>query len=140
MITHDRYFLERVTNHICEIEKGALVSYEGNYEAYLIAKEERLEQAKANERKRANLYRKELRWIRWTAPARTTKSRSRVQRFQEIEAAKETFDDPRMEIGTVSSRLGKKIIELKDIGKSYGGVDTFMISATIFFETIESAS
>ena len=123
MITHDRYFLERVTNHICEIEKGALVSYEGNYEAYLIAKEERLEQAKANERKRANLYRKELRWIRWTAPARTTKSRSRVQRFQEIEAAKETFDDPRMEIGTVSSRLGKKIIELKDIGKSYGGVE-----------------
>lgn len=123
MITHDRYFLERVTNHICEIEKGALVSYEGNYEAYLIAKEERLEQAKANERKRANLYRKELRWIRWTAPARTTKSRSRVQRFQEIEAAKETFDDPRMEIGTISSRLGKKIIELKDIGKSYGGVE-----------------
>lgn len=123
MITHDRYFLERVTNHICEIEKGALVSYEGNYEAYLIAKEERLEQAKANERKRANLYRKELRWIRWTAPARTTKSRSRVQRFQEIEAAKETFDDPRMEIGTVSSRLGKKIIELKDIGKSYGNVE-----------------
>lgn len=123
MITHDRYFLERVTNHICEIEKGSLVSYEGNYEAYLIAKEERLEQAKANERKRANLYRKELRWIRWTAPARTTKSRSRVQRFQEIEAAKETFDDPRMEIGTVSSRLGKKIIELKDIGKSYGGVE-----------------
>ena len=123
MITHDRYFLERVTNHICEIEKGQLVSYEGNYEAYLIAKEERLEQAKANERKRANLYRKELRWIRWTAPARTTKSRSRVQRFQEIEAAKETFDDPRMEIGTISSRLGKKIIELKDIGKSYGDVE-----------------
>lgn len=123
MITHDRYFLERVTNHICEIEKGQLVSYEGNYEAYLIAKEERLEQAKANERKRANLYRKELRWIRWTAPARTTKSRSRVQRFQEIEAAKETFDDPRMEIGTISSRLGKKIIELKNIGKSYGDVE-----------------
>lgn len=120
MITHDRYFLERVTNHICEIEKGRLVTYEGNYESYLVAKEERLEQAKANERKRANLYRKELRWIRWTAPARTTKSRSRVQRFQEIEAAKETFDDPRLEIGTISSRLGKKIIELKHISKSYG--------------------
>lgn len=120
MITHDRYFLERVTNHICEIEKGRLISYEGNYESYLVAKEERLEQAKANERKRANLYRKELRWIRWTAPARTTKSRSRVQRFQEIEAAKETFDDPRLEIGTISTRLGKKIIELKHISKSYG--------------------
>ncbi|MDO4383390.1 MAG: ABC-F family ATP-binding cassette domain-containing protein, partial [Eubacteriales bacterium] len=120
MITHDRYFLERVTNHICEIEKGRLVTYEGNYESYLVAKEERLEQAKANERKRANLYRKELRWIRWTAPARTTKSRSRVQRFQAIEAVKETFDDPRLEIGTISSRLGKKIIELKHISKSYG--------------------
>ncbi len=122
MITHDRYFLERVTDHICEIEKGRLVSYEGNYESYLIAKEERLEQAKANERKRANLYRKELRWIRWTAPARTTKSRSRVQRFEQIKDAKETFDDPRLEIGTISSRLGKKVIELSHISKSFEGV------------------
>ena len=122
MITHDRYFLERVTDHICEIEKGRLVSYEGNYEAYLIAKQERLELAKANERKRANLYRKELKWIRWTAPARTTKSRSRVQRFQQIKDAKETFEDPRLEIGTLSSRLGKKVIELQHISKSFDGV------------------
>lgn len=122
MITHDRYFLERVTDHICEIEKGRLVSYEGNYEAYLTAKQERLELAKANERKRANLYRKELKWIRWTAPARTTKSRSRVQRFQQIKDAKETFEDPRLEIGTLSSRLGKKVIELQHISKSFDGV------------------
>lgn len=122
MITHDRYFLERVTDHICEIEKGRLVSYEGNYEAYLVAKQERLELAKANERKRANLYRKELRWIRWTAPARTTKSRSRVQRFQQIKDAKQTFEDPHLEIGTLSSRLGKKVIEISHISKAFDGV------------------
>ncbi len=122
MITHDRYFLERVTNHICEIEKGRLVSYEGNYEAYLTAKEERLQMAMGNERKRANLYRKELRWIRWTAPARTTKSKSRVQRFEEIKAAKETFDDPHLDIAARTSRLGKKIIEINGITKSYDGI------------------
>lgn len=120
MITHDRYFLERITDRICEIEKGRLVSYEGNYETYLILKAERLERAIANERKRANLYRKELKWIRWTAPARTTKSKSRVQRFKEIEASKETFDNPRLELDTLSTRLGKKIIEINGISKSYG--------------------
>lgn len=122
MITHDRYFLERITNHICEIEKGKLVTYEGNYEAYLTAKEERLQMAIGNERKRANLYRKELRWIRWTAPARTTKSKSRVQRFEEIKAAKETFDDPHLDIAARTSRLGKKIIEIDNISKSYDGI------------------
>ncbi len=120
MITHDRYFLERITDRICEIEKGGLVDYEGNYEDYLTQKAERLERAMANERKRANLYRKELRWIRWTAPARTTKSKSRVQRFKEIEASKETFDNPRLELDALSTRLGKKIIEINGISKSYG--------------------
>lgn len=123
MITHDRYFLERITNNIWEIEKGKLVCYEGNYEAYLTAKAERLQMAKANERKRANLYRKELKWIRWTAPARTGKSKSRVDRFKEIEAAKETFDSPELTIDTLSSRLGKKIIEINNINKSYDGVN-----------------
>lgn len=122
MITHDRYFLERITNNIWEIEKGKLVCYEGNYEDYLVAKAERLKMAKANERKRANLYRKELEWIRWTAPARTGKSKSRVERFKQIEAAKETFDEPELSIDTLTSRLGKKIIEIKNISKSYDGV------------------
>lgn len=123
MITHDRYFLERITNNIWEIEKGKLVCYEGNYEAYLTAKAERLQMAKANERKRANLYRKELKWIRWTAPARTGKSKSRVDRFKEIEVARETFDSPELTIDTLSSRLGKKIIEINNINKSYDGVN-----------------
>lgn len=122
MITHDRYFLERITNNIWEIEKGRLVCYEGNYESYLVQKAERLQMAIANERKRANLYRKELKWIRWTAPARTGKSKSRVERFKEIEAARETFENPELSIDTLSTRLGRKVIELNGITKSYDGV------------------
>ncbi|MDD5824207.1 MAG: ABC-F family ATP-binding cassette domain-containing protein [Firmicutes bacterium] len=121
MITHDRYFLERITNHICEIEKGRLVSYEGNYEDYLVAKAERLQMAMANERKRANLYRKELKWIRWTAPARSTKQKARIQRFEQIETAKETFENPELELDMLTTRLGKKIIEINNISKSYNG-------------------
>lgn len=120
MITHDRYFLERITDRICEIEKGRLVSYEGSYDSFLEQKAARLEMAKATERKRAAIYRKELRWIRWSAPARTTKAKGRIKRFHQLEENRETFDDPHMEIGTVSSRLGKKIIEIKGISKSYG--------------------
>lgn len=121
MITHDRYFLERVTDTICEIEKGKLVRYEGNYDMYLTAKAERLEMAMASERKRAAIYRKELRWIRWTAPARTTKAKGRIQRFQQLVDSKQDFDKPQVEIDALSSRLGKKIIELKGITKSYEG-------------------
>lgn len=128
MITHDRYFLERVTDYICEIEKGKLVTYEGNYDSYLVQKQERLQMAMATERKRAAIYKKELRWIRWSAPARTTKAKGRIQRFHELEDGKEVFDDPHLEIGTVSSRLGKKLIELKNVSKAYDGktyVDDF---------------
>lgn len=120
MITHDRYFLERITDRICEIEKGKLVSYQGSYDSYLEQKAARLEMAKATERKRAAIYRKELRWIRWSAPARTTKAKGRIQRFEKLQEGKQEFDDPRLEIGTISSRLGKKIIEIENISKSYG--------------------
>ena len=121
MITHDRYFLERVANRICEIEKGRLVSCEGNYDKFLEEKAQRLSMAMASERKRAAIYKKELRWIHWSAPARTTKSRGRIQRFEELEKAKQSFEDPRLEIGTISSRLGKKIIEIDGISKSFDG-------------------
>ena len=123
MITHDRYFLERVASRICEIEHGRLVSVEGNYDAFLSAKAERLSMAIASERKRAAIYKKELRWIHWSAPARTTKSRGRIERFEQLEKSKQTFEDPRLEIGTVSSRLGKKIIEIEGISKSFGEKD-----------------
>lgn len=119
MITHDRYFLERVTDRICEIEKGKIVTYEGNYDAYLVAKSERLQMAMATERKRAAIYKKELRWIRWSAPARTTKAKGRIQRFHQLEDGKQTFDNPQLDIGTISSRLGKKIIEINGVSKAY---------------------
>ncbi len=121
MITHDRYFLERVANTICEIEKGRLVSYPGNYDAYIALKAERLSMAMATERKRAAIYKKELRWMHWSAPARTTKAKGRIQRFEELEAGKQTFENPKMELVSVSSRLGKKIIEIDGLCKSFDG-------------------
>jgi len=119
MITHDRYFLERVTDRICEIENGKLVSFEGNYDEFLEAKAERLSMAIASERKRAAIYKKELRWIHWSAPARTTKAKNRIDRFKKLEESKQNFDNPKMDIMAVSSRLGKKIIEIKGVTKSY---------------------
>ncbi|MDO4392848.1 MAG: ABC-F family ATP-binding cassette domain-containing protein [Bacillota bacterium] len=121
MITHDRYFLERVTDRICEIENGKLITYEGNYDAYLTAKAERLQMAMASERKRAAIYKKELRWIRWSAPARTTKAKGRIERFHKLEDGKQTFDNPQVEISAASSRLGRKIIEINNLGKAYDG-------------------
>lgn len=120
MITHDRYFLDRVTNRIVEIDGGKLYSYEGNYDYYLEAKAAREEIALATERKRLAIYKKELAWIRRGARARTTKAKGRLQRFEELEANKLVVDDSTLELSTVSSRLGRKIIEMKGISKAYG--------------------
>jgi len=120
MITHDRYFLDRVTNRIVEIDGGVLHSYEGNYDYYLEAKAAREEMALAAERKRLAIYKKELAWIRRGARARTTKAKGRLQRFEELEAAKLVVDDSSLEVNTVASRLGRKIIELQGISKAYG--------------------
>lgn len=120
MITHDRYFLDRVTGRIVEIEGGRLYSYEGNYDYYLEAKAAREEMALAAERKRLAIYKKELAWIRRGARARTTKAKGRVQRFHELEENKLTVDDSTLEVSTVTSRLGHKIIEIRGISKAYG--------------------
>lgn len=120
MITHDRYFLDRVTNRIVEIDKGKLFSYDGNYNCYLEAKAAREEMALAAERKRMSIYRKELAWIRRGAQARSTKAKGRIQRFEELEASKLEIEDSPLEMNTVSSRLGRKIIELDHISKAYG--------------------
>lgn len=120
MITHDRYFLDRVTNQIAEIENGSLVCYDGNYDAYLEAKAQREDMALAAERKRLAIYKKELAWVRRGAQARSTKAKGRLQRFEELEAGKLEIDHSALELDTVSSRLGKKIIEIKGISKSYG--------------------
>lgn len=120
MITHDRYFLDRVTNRIVEIDGGKLYSYQGNYDYYLETKTARQEMTLASERKRAAIYKKELAWIRRGARARSTKAKGRIDRFHALENSKLALDDASLEISTVSSRLGKKIIEIEGISKSYG--------------------
>ena len=121
MITHDRYFLDRVTSRIVEIDRGSLYSYDGNYDYYLEAKSAREESALASERKRAAMYKKELAWIRRGAQARSTKAKSHIERFEELRDSKLIIDRSEMNMDAASSRLGKKIIEIEGISKSYEG-------------------
>lgn len=120
MTTHDRYFLDRVTNKIIEIDKGKAYSYDGNYDYFLESKAAREEIALATERKRYTMYKKELAWMRRGAQARSTKAKGRVQQFQQLEESMLVVDDSKLELDTVSSRLGKKIIEFIDVSKAYG--------------------
>ncbi|MFS0863287.1 ABC-F family ATP-binding cassette domain-containing protein [Fredinandcohnia sp. 179-A 10B2 NHS] len=119
LVTHDRYFLDRVTNRIIELDQGKLYSYSGNYSSFLEAKALRIEQEQATEQKRQNLYRRELAWIRRGAKARTTKQKARIKRFDEIENAKLTSTNDTVDISVGGSRLGKKVIELINVSKSY---------------------
>lgn len=119
VVTHDRYFLDRVTNRIIELDEGNLYTYTGNYSSFLEAKALRIEQEQASESKRQNLYRRELAWIRRGAKARTTKQKARIQRFEEIENAKKTTNTESLDISVGGSRLGKKVIELKNVSKSF---------------------
>ncbi|MCH1627364.1 ABC-F family ATP-binding cassette domain-containing protein [Ferdinandcohnia quinoae] len=120
LVTHDRYFLDRVTNRIIELDQGNLYSYSGNYSTFLEAKASRLEQEQASESKRQNLYRRELAWIRRGAKARTTKQKARIKRFEEIDNTKTSNNLDSLEISVGGSRLGKKVIELKNVSKVYG--------------------
>ena len=115
MITHDRYFLDRVTNRILELDKGTLYSYEGNYSVFLEKKMARLQLAESMEAKRQNLLRKELSWVRRGAQARTTKQKARLQRFDELSNKTVYVPEDKLEISVGSSRLGKKIIEIEHI-------------------------
>lgn len=119
MITHDRYFLDRIANKIIELDNGDIYSYTGNYSLYLEKKMERMELMETLEKKRQNLYKKELSWIKRGAKARSTKQKARIQRFEEICNDKTTFNDSKVEINTATSRLGKKIIEAENVTMSY---------------------
>lgn len=123
LITHDRYFLDRVTNKIFELTDGTIYSYDGNYSLYLETKLAREESALASERKRATLFRKELEWIKSGVRARGTKSKSRIERFEELKKSKLNLNSSKLELQTLSSRLGKKVIEIHHISKSYGDRD-----------------
>ena len=121
MVTHDRYFLDRVTNKILELQDGNLYSYEANYTKYLELKAERENMAVASERKRQALLKKELAWIRRGARARGTKQKFRVERFEEMSAQSVDLEQENLQMSSMSSRLGKKIIEIRGISKQYGG-------------------
>ena len=121
MVTHDRYFLERVANQITELSRGKLYHYEANYSKYLELKELRAEMAEASERKRQSILRTEREWIMRGCKARTTKSKDRIQRYEELLNQEAPQTDDVLQISAASSRLGRKIIELHDVRKSYDG-------------------
>ncbi|MDF2893116.1 MAG: transporter related protein [Clostridia bacterium] len=120
MITHDRYFLDRVVNEIIELDRGSLYLYKGNYNDFIEKKLERDERDAAIEKKRQGLLKKELEWIKKGAKARTTKQKARIDRFEKLSEKNVDIDDSKLEISVASSRLGKKVIEIEHISKSYG--------------------
>ena len=120
MVTHDRYFLDRVVNKTIELDKGKMYTYNGNYTQFLQLKAEREERAAANERKRQNFLRTELEWVRRGAQARSTKQKARLERFEEISNMTGPSKKQNVEIAGLSSRLGRKTIEAENICKAYG--------------------
>ena len=120
LVTHDRYFLDRVTNRTFELDRGKLYSYEGNYATFLEKKAEREENEAAAESKRQNLLRRELAWLRRGAKARTTKQKARVQRAEELRDRVVEGPSAKMDMALGASRLGKKVIEIEKVSKSFG--------------------
>ena len=120
MVTHDRYFLDSVCNRIVEIDKGSVYSYQTNYSGFLELKAQREDMEMASERKRESILRVELEWIRRGAKARSTKQKARIQRYEELRDRPGLTQDARLELSSISSRLGKTTVELEHICKSYG--------------------
>nr|WP_276529917.1 ABC-F family ATP-binding cassette domain-containing protein [Caproicibacter fermentans] len=120
MVTHDRYFLDRVTNKIMELHNGNLYSYQANYTKYLELKAERESMVAASERKRQSLLKKELAWISRGARARGTKQKFRVERFEKMSSESVDLEQENLQMNSMSSRLGKKIIEICGVSKRYG--------------------
>lgn len=119
MVTHDRYFLDRVVNKTIELDKGSMYTYEGNYSQFLELKAEREEREAANERKRQNFLRTELEWVRRGAQARSTKQKARLDRFEEVSNKSAPTKKQNVDIAGLSTRLGRKTIEAENIFKSY---------------------
>ncbi len=120
MVTHDRYFLDRVVNRIVEIDSGKLYNYPGNYSEFVRLKEERQNIALATERKRKSLLRTELEWLQRGARARSTKQKAHIDRIKAMQEIKDIEAEKKVILDSVSSRMGNKTIELSDISKSYG--------------------
>ncbi len=120
MVTHDRYFLDSVTNRMIEIDKGLIYSYQTNYAGYLKLKTKRQEMELASERKRQSILRVELEWIRRGARARSTKQKAHIQRYEELQSRQAPVQDLQVELSSISTRLGKTTVELENICKAYG--------------------
>jgi ATP-binding cassette subfamily F protein uup len=125
MVTHDRYFLDKVTNKIIEIDKGNIYSYIANYSKFLELKAEREDMVLATERKAKSLYRTELEWMMRGARARSTKQKAHIERFEELRDRKVIETDGKVEINALSARMGKKTIEINNISKAYDGKNLF---------------
>ena len=120
MITHDRYFLDSVTNRIVELDKGKLYSYQTNYEGFVKLKAERIDMAVASERKRQTILRTELAWMQRGARARSTKQKAHIQRYEALRDMNAPEFDKEVEMESISSRLGRTTVEVKDLCKAYG--------------------
>jgi len=120
MVTHDRYFLDSVTNRIVELDKGKLYNYQENYEGYLKLKAERMDMEAATERKRQSILRVELEWMQRGARARSTKQKAHIQRYETLRDQEGIKIDQAVELDSVSSRLGRTTVEVNDITKAFG--------------------
>lgn len=119
MVTHDRYFLDSVTNRIIELDKGKIYSYNEKYSGFLERKAEREASAKASERKRQSILRKEIEWMQRGARARSTKQKAHIQRYENLKNQKGIVQDEKIELSSIKSRMGKTTIELENISKVY---------------------
>ncbi len=119
MVTHDRYFLDSVCNRIVEIDKGAIYSYDTNYSGFLQRKAEREDSARASERKRQTVLRKEIEWMQRGARARSTKQKAHIQRYENLRDQKGLQIDDKLELGSISSRLGRTTVEIDQVSKAY---------------------
>lgn len=132
MVTHDRYFLDRVCNRIVEIDQGKIYSYQTNFEGFLQAKADREEMELASYRKSQSILRKELAWMQRGARARSTKQKARIERFEELKQTEAPKELDKLEMSSVSSRMGKKTIELNRLSKTYGDKVLFQDFSYIF--------
>lgn len=121
MVTHDRYFLDRVCTRIAEVDGGQIYMHDGNFSYYLEQKAARLDMENAQARKRSAILRRELEWIRAGAPARSTKQKARIQRYEAMSAIRAPQEAAKLQLAGGSARLGRRIIECEGVGKAMGG-------------------
>ncbi len=134
MVTHDRYFLDSVCNRIVEIDKGSIYSYECNYSGFLERKAQREDSARASERKRQSILRKEIEWMQRGARARSTKQKAHIQRYEALRDQKGPQVDDKLELSSISSRLGRTTVEITNVSKAYGDLRLFKDFSYVFLK------